>query len=110
MKYERVSGSTRRRDAGGILNLAMDAHAEQLAKYLAGVEGGEEVLAARARELDPERYPEQDPYRAKDLPRGTRAALVIRYGSRPLDASFWELPMPEDPEASVRRAVEEDRR
>ena len=88
----------------------MDAHAEELAKQLSQIEGGEEVLAARTRDLDPERDPKLEPYRAEDLPWGTRAHLVVRYGSRPLDASFWELPMPEDPKASIRRAIEEDRR
>jgi TolA-binding protein len=34
----------------------------------------------------------------------------MKPGSRDLPADFWDLPRPEDPNASVRRAVQEDRR
>lgn len=88
----------------------MDDHAEQLAKHLLEVEGGREVLESRERELDPEVRP-PEPRIPDEAQRRLRArAVVLRYGVGPLGPDFWSLPMPEDPEASVRRAVEEDRR
>ncbi len=81
----------------------MSDHAEQLFEHLEQVEGGREVLDARARELDPDRENGEGDT-------GQSRAVVIRRGAGELPASFWDLPRPEDPEGSVRRAVEEDRR
>jgi hypothetical protein len=84
----------------------MDASLEE---YLRKVEGGEEVLAARRRELPPveteaaRRMHEEK--RLISLERTGRA----RVGSGRLPNGFWELPRPDDPEDSVRRALEEDR-
>ncbi len=79
-----------------------------LEEYLRKVEGGEEVLAARRRELPPEteaarRMREEE--RLMFLERAGRA----RVGSGRLPEGFWELPRPDDPDDSVRRALDEDR-
>lgn len=84
----------------------MSEHARELQKYLEEVEGGREVLEARNREL----YPEVSSGRPGDgeVYYLLGAAVAIRRGSGGLPESFWSLPFPEDPEASVRRALEED--
>jgi hypothetical protein len=85
----------------------MDALLEE---YLAKVKGGEEVLAARRRELT-ERPPEAqtDQTREEDRLLGLQRAGRIRLGSGRLPEGFWGLPRPADPENSVRRALDEDR-
>ena len=64
------------------------------------------MLAARDRELYPDvsfGRPGED-----EVTYLLRGAGAIRRGSRELPESFWALPFPEDPEASVRRALKED--
>lgn len=83
----------------------------QLERYLRQVEGGEEVIAAQKRELT-------------NMRRETKAALDIREEARlmrlerkgeiilssgVLEDDFWDLPMPEDPEGEVMKALLEDR-
>lgn len=86
----------------------MSEHARELDKYLNEVEGGREVLEARNRELQPDF--DFGGATTKELTILLHGAGAIRRGTGELPASFWELPMPEDPEGSVRRALEEDRR
>ncbi len=80
----------------------------QLDRYLIQVEGGEDVIEARRRELA----------RYESLSSGMRdeerlARLVesgeIKMGTGELGSDFWDLPRPKDPTNSVRRALEEDR-
>lgn len=93
-----------------------DEHARMLEKHLMEVEGGMEVLYSRTLELDP--YPDREKVTAnwnpgRALPEEgalSPSGRFIRPGTGFLLPDFWDLPRPEDPEASVRRAVEEDRR
>jgi hypothetical protein len=82
-----------------------------LEEYLKKVKGGEEVLAARKGELA-ERPPVTEAarrIRAEDrLPQLEREGVVKR-GTGMLPDGFWELPIPEDSEGLVRKALEEDR-
>ncbi len=88
----------------------MDA---QLEEYLAKVEGGEEVLAARRRELASKaRPPETEAarkIREEDRLIHLQREERVRIGSGRLPDDFWDLPRPEDPEDSVRQALNEDR-
>jgi hypothetical protein len=91
----------------------MSEHAEQLLKHLREVEGGQEVLDAMAAELSPDSHlllderSDWDPDWRRQA--RLREFLIIRRGAGKLPPDFWDLPRPEDPEASVRRALEEDR-
>lgn len=89
----------------------MSDHAEQLFEHLEHVEGGHEVIAARIRELDTDLASGEGTGRGNgEEDTGPSHAVVIRRGAGELPASFWDLTRPDDPEGSVRRAVEEDRR
>jgi hypothetical protein len=86
----------------------MDALLEE---YLAKVEGGKETLAAMRREMAEDR---RDTKAAKHIREQERLMLLERAGDAKLGTGrlsedFWTLPMPEDPNDSVRRALEEDR-
>ncbi len=86
----------------------MDA---QLEKYLAKVEGGEEVLTARRRELA-ERPPKTEAarkIREEDHLMHLQREERVRLGSGRVTDDFWDLPRPDDPEDSVRQALNEDR-
>lgn len=84
----------------------------ELDELLAQVEGGREVLAQRAQQ-EGQRPPETEAARgiAEDarLMRLERLG-VIKRGSKKLPDNFWELPRPEDPEASVRQSIKKERR
>ncbi len=86
----------------------MDALFEQ---SLAKIEGGGETLAAMKRELADDGWEAEAAHitREEEL----MAALVrvgeAKRGTGELPAGFWDLPIPEDPSDSVRRALEEDR-
>ena len=83
----------------------------RLEEYLRKVKGGEEVPAARNRELAERpsvtkaasRISEED--RLLQLEREG----VVKRGTGMLPDGFWELPIPEDSEGLVRKALEEDR-
>ena len=93
-----------------------DHHAEQLEKYLREVEGGLDVLHYRNLELMSSEERERTLARwgtgREDREEETQNPTYefIRRGSGILHPDFWHLPRPKDPKASVRRAVEEDRR
>jgi DNA-binding transcriptional regulator PaaX len=86
----------------------MDALFEE---SLAKVEGGEETLAAMRREIAEERWETEAArnMREEELLMALERTGEVRRGTGELSASFWDLPMPEDPSDSVRRALEEDR-
>lgn len=86
----------------------MGAHDTRLEEYLAKVEGGGEVLAAREHELNARLQAERGANEQDRLTLLARAG-ELRLGSGRLPDNFWELSRPEDPENSVRRALEEDR-
>lgn len=86
----------------------MDALLEE---HLAKVKGGKETLAAMRREMA-ENRPETRA--ARNIREEERLMLLerageARRGTGTLSEDFWELPMPEDPGDSVRRALKEDR-
>lgn len=87
----------------------MSTRVEELLKK---VEGGQDLLDAMERER-PSRPPETEAAR-KIREEGALMRLeregAIRRGSGRLPANFWDLPRPDDPENSVRKAIEEDRR
>lgn len=83
----------------------MDALLEE---YLRKVEGGKEVLAAQRRELPPETAAARQIREEEHLISLERAGRA-RVGSGRLPEGFWELARPDDPEDSVRRALDEDR-
>jgi hypothetical protein len=90
----------------------MSEHATLLEQMLAHVEGGQDVLDEMKRERAA-RPPETEV--AKKLrDEGDLMYLeregAIKRGSGKLPANFWDLPRPDDPDGSVRRALEEDRR
>lgn len=86
----------------------MDALFEQ---NLTKVEGGEETLAAMRREMAEDRWGVEAAHitREEELMVALARAGEAKRGTGELPASFWDLPMPEDPSDSVRRALEEDR-
>lgn len=86
----------------------MDALFEE---SLAKVEGGEETLAAMRREMAEEQWETEAArnIREEELMMALEGAGEAKRGTGELAASFWDLPMPEDPSDSVRRALDEDR-
>lgn len=84
----------------------------QVEEFLRKIEGGQEVLEAMKRER-PTRPSETEAAR-KIREEGSLMRLeregIVRRGSGKLPGNFWNLPRPEDPGNSVRRALEEDRR
>lgn len=81
----------------------------EIQKLLERIEGGRGVLEERelsAARRTPEAMNIAEDARLMELER--RGA--IRRGPNKLPASFWELPRPEDPDSSVREAVDQDRR
>lgn len=97
-------GSARRPTAGVSVEL-------QLEQYLRQVEGGKEVIAARKRELVEIRNETQAARKIHEQGRlmWLEQAGEIKLGSGELEDDFWELPMPEDPEGAVLKALLEDR-
>lgn len=90
----------------------MGIYDTRLEEDLAKVEGGEEVLAARERELTgaPSRTGAARRIQEEDRLMCLARAGEVKLGPGKLPKNFWELPRPEDPKDSVRRALEEDRR
>lgn len=83
----------------------------QLEQYLRQVEGGKEVIAARKQELV-EIHNETEA--ARGIHEQGRLMWLeqvgeIKLGSGALGDDFWELPMPEDPEGAILKALLEDR-
>ena len=92
----------------------MGIYEAQLEESLRKVEGGADVLAARrqpSRQVKPT-APTKAARKMQDEGRLMRLEQEgkITRGSGSLPENFWDLPMPEDPDASIRRAVGEDRR
>jgi hypothetical protein len=83
----------------------------QLERYLRQVEGGREVIAARERELFGIRQETEAAREIREQDRLMRLerAGEIKLGSGELGDDFWELPMPDDPEGAVLKALLEDR-
>lgn len=83
----------------------------QLEQYLKQVEGGQEVIAARKRELVEACNETEAAHEIREQERLMRLerAGEIKLGSGELEDDFWELPMPEDPEGAVLEALLEDR-
>lgn len=81
----------------------------QLEQYLVGIEGGDEVIEARRRERKHRDTEAAAAIREEDRLMYLERAGEAKRGTGTLADDFWNLPMPEDPEASVRRALEEDR-
>jgi len=86
----------------------MDALLEE---YLAKVEGGKETLAAMRREMaeDPRDTNAAQHIREEERLMALERSGEAKRGAGRLSADFWNLPMPEDPSDSVRRALLEDR-
>lgn len=87
----------------------MSARVEELLKK---VEGGQDLLDAMERERPSRPQETEAARRIRDegaLMRLEREG-AIRRGSGRLPDNFWDLPRPDDPENSVREAIEEDRR
>lgn len=90
----------------------MSSHGAQLAELLRKIEGGQDVLDAMERELaEPSAETEaaQKIREEGDLMH-LESTGVMRRGSGKLPANFWDLPRPDDPDDSVRRALDEDRK
>ena len=90
----------------------MNPHGTQLAELLRKIEGGQDVLDAMERELaepSPETKAAREIREEGDLMRLDSAGIIKR-GSGKLPSNFWELPRPDDPNDSVRRALGEDRK
>lgn len=83
----------------------------QLEEHLRKVKGGEEVLAARNRELAerPSVTEAACGIREEDRLLQLEREGVVKRGIGMLPDGFWELPIPEDSEGLVRKALEEDR-
>ena len=90
----------------------MSPHGAQLAELLRKVEGGQEVLDAMERELvePPVETEAAQKIREEGDLMHLESAGAIRRGSRKLPTNFWDLPRPDDPDDSVRRALGEDRK
>jgi hypothetical protein len=90
----------------------MSEHAALLEEMLAQVEGGQDVLDEMERERA-WRPPETETARKirdENIMLYLEREGTIKRGSGKLPANFWDLPRPDDPDNSVRRAIEEDRR
>lgn len=81
----------------------------QLERWLSQVEGGAEVLHERERELSREETPAAAEIREESRMMWLERTGEAKRGSVRLDETFWDLPMPDDPNASVRQALDEDR-
>lgn len=81
----------------------------QLEKWLAQVEGGEDVLHEKEREVSRRETKAAAEIREEDRLMWLERAGEVQRGSVKLDETFWDLPIPEDPNASVRQALDEDR-
>ncbi len=81
----------------------------QLEKLLAQIEGGAAVLHDREQELSRLESRAAAELREEDRLIWMERAGEAKRGSAKLDETFWDLPMPEDPNASVRQALDEDR-
>ena len=75
------------------------------------MKGGEEVLAARNRELAERPPVTKAAYRIREEDRLLKLERegMVKRGTGILPDGFWELPIPEDSEGLVRKALEEDR-
>jgi hypothetical protein len=82
-----------------------------LEECLKKVKGGEEVLAARSRELADRPSVAEPARRISTEDRLTQLERegVLKRGTGKLPDGFWELPIPEDSEGLVRKGLEEDR-
>jgi hypothetical protein len=90
----------------------MSEHGTLLEEMLARVEGGQDVLDEMERERG-SRPPETEAakkIRDENVLMYLEREGTIKRGSGQLPANFWDLPRPDDPDNSVRRALEEDRR
>lgn len=85
----------------------MSTHIEELLKK---VDGGQDLLDAIERERSSHPPETARKIREEGSLMHLERAGIIRRGSGKLPANFWDLPRPEDPDNSVRRALEEDRR
>ncbi len=91
----------------------MSGYGTQLEQLLEQVEGGREVLDAMDRELASRPRPETEAARKirdENVLMYLEREGAIKRGSGKLPANFWDLTRPDDPDNSVRRALEEDRR
>lgn len=80
----------------------------QFDRYLVQVEGGEELIEERNRELaraQARLAADSEAERMKRLEQSGEA----KPGSGKLGRDFWNLPLPKDPNDSVRQALGEDR-
>lgn len=90
----------------------MSEHGTLLEEMLARTEGGRDVLD----ELERERATRQSDTEAVRKAGDENVLMyqerggIIKRGSGKLPANFWDLPRPDDPDNSVRHALEEDRR
>lgn len=95
---------------------AYDEFVESLYSYQQQLESGEGASGAAEQADHPEDVPEVSV--SQGTGQSARAAYLkqlertgeMKPGSGALPANFWDLPRPEDPEGSVRLAVQEDRR
>jgi hypothetical protein len=90
----------------------MSEHMALLEEMLAQVEGGQDVLDEMERERA-SRLPETETARKirdENILMYLEREGIIKSGSGKLPANFWDLPRPDDPDNSVRRAIEDDRR
>lgn len=89
------------------MNTMTTAEIQQL---LERVQGGREVLEERELSVATRRTPAAEKIAEDARLMELERRGVIRRGSGSLPSNFWELPRPEDPDGSVRQAVEQDRR
>jgi hypothetical protein len=90
----------------------MSEHRTLLEEMLAKIEGGQEVLEEMERELAtrPQETEAARKIRGENVLMHLEREGTIKRGLGKLPANFWDLPRPDDPNSSVRRALQEDRR
>ncbi len=81
----------------------------QLERYLIFIEGGDEVMEAKRRERERQDTEDAVAVGEEDRLMYLERAGEAKRGTGTLPDDFWNLPIPEDPKSSVRRALEEDR-
>jgi hypothetical protein len=90
----------------------MSEHVTLLEEMLAQVEGGQDVLDEMERERASRLSETETARKIRDenILMYLEREGTIKRGSGKLPTNFWDLPRPDDPDNSVRRTIEEDRR
>ena len=80
-----------------------------LSAYLRQVKAGEEVVITEHGRPIARLLPLEGPAAVPDHLRDLEAQGLLKRGTKPLPANFWDLPRPADPEGAVRAAVARER-